>query len=127
MPVLSSGWAAVPLSGRWHWQLARQNPGLNYSIDAPLHFTGGVRHALSELFRLYQDAQTPLYRSHQQHAVCGARQRQTGRLTMGWSLSLVMALTVALTWFHNSSTHRVTVYSEQAEMRERAWEMVRPS
>ncbi|HAO0464202.1 TPA: protein PilM, partial [Escherichia coli] len=44
---------------------------------------------------------------------------------MGWSLSLVMALTVALTWFHNSSTHRVTVYSEQAEMRERAWEMVR--
>ncbi|MBM2925932.1 protein PilM, partial [Escherichia coli] len=31
----------------------------------------------------------------------------------------------ALTWFHNSSTHRVTVYSEQAEMRERAWEMVR--
>lgn len=32
---------------------------------------------------------------------------------MGWSLSLVMALTVALTWFHNSSTHRVTVYSER--------------
>ena len=40
---------------------------------------------------------------------------------MGWSLSLVMALTVALTWFHNSSTHRVTVYSEQAEMLNLGW------
>ncbi|EKA9922213.1 TcpQ domain-containing protein, partial [Salmonella enterica subsp. enterica serovar Infantis] len=53
--------AAVPCQAGGTWQLAWQNPGLNYSIDAPLHFTGEFRHALSELFRLYQDAQTPLY------------------------------------------------------------------
>ncbi|GHM56063.1 hypothetical protein ECZU51_47330 [Escherichia coli] len=43
---------------------------------------------------------------------------------MGWSLSR-HGPDRGADRFHNSSTHRVTVYSEQAEMRERAWEMVR--
>ncbi|EKK2897084.1 TcpQ domain-containing protein, partial [Escherichia coli] len=34
---------------------------VNYSIDAPLVFTGSFRQALEQLFALYTPAEKPLY------------------------------------------------------------------
>ncbi|HBA5081666.1 TPA: pilus assembly protein, partial [Escherichia coli] len=42
------------------WTLRWETP-VNYSIDAPLVFTGSFRQALEQLFALYTPAEKPLY------------------------------------------------------------------
>ncbi|MGK3687104.1 TcpQ domain-containing protein, partial [Escherichia coli] len=41
------------------WTLRWETP-VNYSIDAPLVFTGSFRQALEQLFALYTPAESPL-------------------------------------------------------------------
>ncbi|EIL21383.1 lipoprotein, partial [Escherichia coli O111:H8 str. CVM9570] len=53
-------WTSSEKCSHGTWTLRWETP-VNYSIDAPLVFTGSFRQALEQLFALYTPVEKPLY------------------------------------------------------------------
>ena len=106
------------------WTLRWETP-VNYSIDAPLVFTGSFRQALEQLFALYTPAEKPLY-ARTSTAQCLLRVTdRPHEQPMGWVTGFIMVImAIGNFWFH-SHLSRTVHHQQTAEITQQAADFIR--